>query len=57
MNAGEARREATALNIASPYRQAMYITARVKMGYSKERAAEAAKKCDPKVVRRFNSGR
>ena len=42
--------------LASPYRQALYYTAR-RMRYSKERALQAAKMCDPKVVKKFESGK
>jgi hypothetical protein len=57
INETQAMKESKALGIASPYRQALYITARVKMGYSPEKALEAARICDPKVVRRFESGK
>lgn len=41
--------------IGSPYRQALYRTAR-SMGMSPEKAKEAAKSCDQKVVRKFERG-
>lgn len=55
-NVAEYRREAVAAQIGSPYRIALYCTAR-KIGYDKEKAVEAAKTCDSKVVKRFESGK
>ena len=56
MNLAEFRREATQLQIGSPYRIQLYVTARC-MGYSQEKAKEASKNCDAKVVRKFESGK
>jgi hypothetical protein len=55
-DAAEYRREAKEHQIGSPYRVALYVTARC-MKYTKERALQAAKVCDPKVVKRFESGK